>query len=121
MTFARGFAVLAAAVSAAGAAWLTAPAEAGDSEPEVHRIEIRRFAFIPAQLEVRPGDIIEWVNNDAVPHTSTAEDGAWDSEELSRGASYRVTVDWQGSRDYICAYHPHMTGRIDVVGVAPGE
>ena len=69
--------------------------------------------FEPARLAVRVGDTVEWVNRDVIPHTATARSGAFDSETLAAGASWRLTVAAKGATAYACRFHPSMTGRIE--------
>ena len=81
--------------------------------PRAHAVEIRDFAFVPADLEVAPGDTVVWTNRDVVPHTATAADGAWDSGEIAANASWRLVVpDGGAAAEYRCAYHPTMTGAL---------
>ena len=87
---------------------------AGGTEPRLHRVVIEDFAFRPQRLEVRPGDSVEWVNLDLAPHTTSAGDGAWDSGELPRQASFRTSFGAAGSFAYLCAFHPMMRGEIVV-------
>lgn len=96
-------------------AGLTGPA-AGDSGPRVHRVAVEGFAFVPAVLAVRPGDRVEWVNRDLVPHTATAADGTWDSGSLRKQARFALVFAADGTIAYRCAYHPQMQG---VITVAP--
>ncbi len=80
-----------------------------------HKIEICNFAFSPAELTIAPGDTVEWVNADIVPHTATEQhDAAWDTGELKRGQSGKLTFGQTGTQAYYCAFHPNMKGRIQV-------
>jgi plastocyanin len=78
-------------------------------------VEISNNAFNPAQLNVAPGTTVTFVNNDDVPHTVTADNGLFDSEELAPGASFPVVLDGAGTVNYHCEIHPEMQGSI-VVG-----
>jgi len=91
------------------------PATAHDG-PHTHRVHITDFAFEPATLTVRPGDTIEWINDDLAPHTATAATGGWDTGLLSSGTVGAIVIGAEaaGSIDYICAFHPHMRGVIVV-------
>ena len=77
-------------------------------------VEIRDFAFQPAQIEIAVGTTVTWTNNDTVPHTSTATDGTWDSGNLDQRQSYSHTFDEAGTHDYVCLYHPNMRGTVVV-------
>ncbi|WP_193366848.1 cupredoxin domain-containing protein [Pelagibius marinus] len=87
---------------------------AGGGAPRLHRVIIEDFAFRPQRLEVRPGDSVEWVNLDLAPHTASDVDGAWDSGELARQASFRASFGAAGNFAYLCAFHPMMRGEIVV-------
>lgn len=112
--FGRRDFLIAAAASAAAAAAGPEPGRAAGST--VHDIEIRRFRFVPATVDVRAGDTIRWTNFDLAPHTATADDGRFDTGGLARGESGTVAVTEDLSRSYHCAFHPHMKARIDIVG-----
>jgi len=79
-----------------------------------HDIAIRRFKFVPARLEVRPGDVIRWTNFDLAPHTATADDGGFDTGTMKKGQSRDLMVTDGLSSTYHCAFHPHMKARIDL-------
>jgi len=84
------------------------------SAPTAHVVEIKDFVFSPATLAVKPGDTITWTNLDIVPHTATANDKSWTSDELKTGESYTLTVAADTSADYFCVYHPSMLATLDV-------
>ena len=85
--------------------------------PRRHVVEIRSFRFEPGRLAAAPGDTVVWINRDMVPHTATADDRGWDSGELASGASWSRVVPAGGLGEYLCSYHPTMTGA--VVGPRP--
>jgi plastocyanin len=78
--------------------------------------------FTPALATVPKGDIIEWTNNDKVPHTVTsAPDGSvWDSGIIAAGKSYRLDTSKLNATeyDYLCTVHPFMTGKIIITSPA---
>lgn len=80
-----------------------------------HTVRISNFAFSAADLTVKPGDIVNWVNEDAAPHTSTSEQGRWDSGTLNQGQNYSATFSVAGLFPYYCQIHPSMRGVIRVV------
>lgn len=92
---------------------LLAGAQAGES-PQRHTVEIRGFAFDPAALQASPGDTLVWVNRDLVPHTVTANNGKWDSGELTEGEAWELVVgnDFPAVQSYFCRYHPSMQGML---------
>ena len=74
---------------------------------------IKDFAFNPSELVIQSGTEITWRNDDAAPHTATAQ-GAFDSGTLMTGDTFSYTFDSPGTFDYICTIHPFMKGRIVV-------
>ncbi len=96
----------------------TTPAENTTPAPNsTTTVEMRDNAFNPAQLNVAPGTTVRFVNNDTVPHTATADNGAFDTGELQPGYSMDVFLDGAGTVTYHCELHPEMQGSI-VVGEA---
>ena len=77
-------------------------------------------SFNPATVSVPKGDIIEWTNNDKVPHTVTnAPDGAiFDSGIISSGKKYQLDTSKLDVKeyDYLCTVHPFMSGKIVITG-----
>ena len=84
-------------------------------ETVVHKIAIKRFEFDPKTVTVHVGDVIEWTNHDLAPHTASATEFGWDTGEISKGTAQQITVTEDMEQGYFCAYHPHMTGRIEIV------
>lgn len=105
--FGQGLGASLALASAPGAS----PAHDGSHVVEVR---ISRFAFVPKRIEIAAGDTVLWINDDLAPHTATARDGAWQTATLEHGSSARVIFDAPGDMDYVCAFHPHMTGTVSV-------
>jgi plastocyanin len=82
-------------------------------------VRIIDFEYMPSILEVTPGTVVKWTNEDSAPHTATAKDESFDTGRLDKGASVQITFDSAGtSYDYICTYHTYMKGRI-VVSASP--
>lgn len=88
------------------------PLKAQKVEPKTHQITIQSFAFVPATLEVRVGDTIEWINRDFAPHTATARNGDWTTVAIENDATGRVIVTKPGTHAYFCKFHPSMTAAI---------
>ncbi len=93
----------------------TAAARQGSS---TRRITINGFAFIPALLELNPGETVTWVNDDGAPHSIAVKNGAV-SDTLMPGSSYGAGFDRPGDYDYLCSIHPYMTGKIIVTERRP--
>jgi plastocyanin len=78
-------------------------------------VEIRDYAFHPAEIHVAPGVTITWVNRDVEAHTSTSDDGStWDSGLLFENETYERSFDQTGEFPYHCAPHPFMKGVVIV-------
>jgi plastocyanin len=83
-------------------------AEAAARKPVTHTVTVDAARFSPAELTVKVGDSIVWVNKDIVAHTATTVKPAFDSEMIEPGKSWRHTVKRKGEFPYICSFHPLM-------------
>jgi plastocyanin len=98
----------------------TAPAEGvcsfplGEGVPGSTIVVIRDFTFEPADLRVRAGDRVTWINCDLDQHTSTADGGEWTSPLLSPGDGFTQAFPTAGEFSYRCEPHPFMTARVTV-------
>jgi len=77
-------------------------------------VRITGFDYEPSVLDVTPGTVVKWTNEDGAPHTATAEDDTFDTGRLDKGESGEIAFDTPGTYDYICTYHPYMEGQIVV-------
>ena len=98
-------------VETPGAAASPAPAPA--AQAATVKVAIKDFSF-GAPLTITVGTTVEWTNEDAMAHTVTASNGAFDSGNLDQGATYSFTFTQEGTYSYICKYHPNMKGQIIV-------
>ena len=91
-------------------------ADAGGGSGEAASIDIVSVseAFAPAATTVAVGEEVTWVNTDGVAHTTTADDGAWDSGSLASSEEFTFVADEPGTYAYFCAIHPSMTGELVV-------
>lgn len=71
-------------------------------------------AFQPTTVTVAAGGEVTWVNSDDIPHTTTADDGTWDSGQLEGGEEFTFTAEEPGTYPYICTIHPTMKGEVIV-------
>jgi plastocyanin len=80
-------------------------------------VVIKDFRFQPAEVRIRPGTTVTWVNCDNIGHTSTANaGGAWNSPLLNQGEAFGRGFAQAGRFGYHCAPHPNMTGTVVVEG-----
>jgi len=77
-------------------------------------VRIESFHFEPTTLNVTPGTVIVWTNQDGAPHTATAKDESFDTGRLDEGESGQVTFDKPGNFEYVCDFHPWMEARVMV-------
>jgi len=73
--------------------------------------------FTPRALNVMPGSMVSWTNEDATPHTVTADGTGtplFDSGPISPGDTFDNIFDMPGEFGYHCSIHPWMTGRVMV-------
>jgi plastocyanin len=76
--------------------------------------EIVDFSFSPADLSIPVGSTVTWRNTGEAPHTVTADDGSFDSAMIAAGGSWARTFESAGTFNYVCAFHPDMTGVVTV-------
>ncbi len=73
------------------------------------------FAFTPADIQVSPGAVVTWTNNDAVNHnvtfTSTVVGAV---ANFSAGARTITMPTTTGTYAYHCTIHGAMTGTVKV-------
>lgn len=83
--------------------------------PQTHVVRIESMKFTPSVVSVRPGDTVEFFNNDLVPHTVTERSArAFDSGMINAKATWKLVAGEEGTLLYRCIYHPDMTGKIVV-------
>jgi plastocyanin len=105
------FARALACAGALAALGLVVPVAAGGAGVPV---TIQFQAFAPSQIDVLPGDTVEWSNVSQRRHTVTAFDGSFDSGDLFGGDSFSHEFDDVGVFAYHCTVHLNMTGEVDV-------
>ncbi len=81
---------------------------------DVSTVQISDFAFQPAELSVKQGTSVTWVNEDSVTHI-VKMDSVFESPGLGKGQSYtHMFTEAPGDYPYSCAIHPSMQGKITV-------
>lgn len=91
---------------------LAAPALADTIE-----VTIAEYKYAPAELKIKAGTTVKWVNNEKrVSHSIlfTGPDG-FESERFFPGEAWERTFDKPGRYPYSCGPHPEMKGLIEVV------
>ena len=82
---------------------------------------IEPSGYLPQHMQVAPGTTVEWFNDDASPHTVTADDGSFDSGELKKNQSYSVRFDVEGKWHYHSTLDPDMIGTVTVATPSTGD
>ena len=78
----------------------------------VVKVSMRNMQFYPRTLKIKKGDVVEWKNDDLIPHTATS--ASFDSGSMNPGTSWRHTFTKAGQFAYVCTFHPTMTGVVVV-------
>jgi plastocyanin len=106
MTIRTGVAAAVMAILVAGAAAPRMSAATAVRKPVTHTVTIDGARFSPADLTVRVGDTIVWVNKDILAHTATSRNGAFDSKVIQPGRQWKYVVKRKGDFAYTCSFHP---------------
>lgn len=86
-----------------------APAQAATAA-----VSIEGFSFKPVDLTVKAGTAVTWTNLDSASHIITERSGEFGSPRLERNGTFTFTFSEKGVFNYICDYHPGMTGKVTV-------
>ena len=91
----------------------TPPSTASVSD---NTINIVKNTFRPANITVKVGSTVRWVNADDHPHNIEFKDKAFSTSTYLLGASqsFSQRFDHAGTYDYACLIHPSMQGTITV-------
>ena len=79
-----------------------------------YTVTIEGVQYSPAELAVRRGDIVVWVNKDPFPHTATADDKAFSSGSIAVNGTWKYVATKSGVHSYSCNFHPTMKGKLTV-------
>lgn len=82
----------------------------------VHEVAIEKYKFIPAELTIKVGDTVRWVNKEKRQYHSVWFEGL-DKEEpeyFFPDEHYERTFDKPGTFKYRCGPHEEMLGVIHV-------
>jgi len=82
------------------------------------QVSVTDYAFTSSTVTVSQGGLVAWSFHSM--HTTTSNQGFWDSGMRSSGA-YTVRFSDAGTFGYHCTMHPFMTGRVRVPLRASGS
>jgi plastocyanin len=91
----------------------TVPGGPGANTTEDVDVEITRSSFVPANVSVRAGAHVRWINRDGVTHTVTFGDGVHGGR-MSSGSTFTRGLPTAGTFPYRCSIHPTMNGAVTV-------
>jgi plastocyanin len=77
-------------------------------------VNVQFSAFGPSQLDVLPGETVEWTNVSERRHTVHADDESFSSGDLMSGDKFALQFATAGIYPYHCTVHEGMVGEIDV-------
>ncbi len=90
------------------------PAPSGEAA-KAEKVKIVEFTYEPDPVVVQTGGKVIWQNEDAAPHTATADDGSFDTGTIEQGKIGSETFKEAGTYPYFCEIHPDMRGTVEVV------
>jgi plastocyanin len=90
------------------------PAPSGEASKS-EKVDIVEFTYQPDPVVVQAGGKVIWQNQDAAPHTATADDGSFDTGTIEKGKIGSETFKEAGTFTYFCEIHPTMHGTVEVV------
>ena len=77
-------------------------------------VAIKDFAFGPADIQAKVGQIITFTNGDSAPHTATLDDGSCTTGTIAPGTSDGLVFTAAGTYPFHCKIHTTMKGTITV-------
>jgi len=80
--------------------------------PDEFTVIIEDYKFQPAEITIKSGETITWINKDSVKHTATGD--SFDSGLFGKDETFQQQFDEAGTYDYICTPHPYMKGKVIV-------
>ena len=91
-----------------------------------HQVLVRNFEFVPASLEIQPGDTVEWTNQAGFHNVGATSPGSmpagFGNDPAGPGWTYSFTFNEIGAYTYQCDVHPvQMQGTIAVRSVLASE
>jgi len=87
---------------------------------EVHEVVTLKFEFVPAEITIKAGDTVRWVNKERRQYHNVwfRDLGEKPVGEFFPGETYEKTFDTPGDYPYVCEPHEKdhdMTGIVHVV------
>ena len=92
----------------------------GNGNNNSPKVYMKNSVFSNANLQVTMGTTVTWINNDTTVHTVTADNGSFDSGDITPGASFNYTFSSAGTFAYYSKRQTGMTGIVVVVTSSGG-
>ena len=89
-------------------------ASAASAAGATHTVRIEGMKFSPERIEARLGDVVEWINQDIVPHTVTSQERNIESGTIAPNGRWTLKLKREGDVRYLCRFHPMMKGAVSV-------
>jgi len=86
----------------------------GAARAAQHTVTMEGVQYSPAELTVRRGDTVVWVNKDPFPHTATADDKSFNSGSIAVNGNWKYVATKDGVHSFSCSFHPTMKGKLTV-------
>ena len=85
-------------------------------------VTVGNFFFDPKEVFITTGEMVEWMNIEGL-HSTTSDDGFWDSGAMPAPWDYQVEFDGPGDYPYYCVVHgaPGGIGQAGIVHVMPPQ
>lgn len=94
------------------------PVAAEASAKKAATVAISDFKYDPEAIRIKAGGSVTWSSSDQARHNAQTDDGvegAFNTGDLEKGASKKVTFEETGEFTYYCIYHRFMEARVEVV------
>lgn len=77
-------------------------------------VVIQNYAYVPAEVTIRPGDTVKWINREKRTSHSILfpDEGGMESDRIFPDESWQRTFDRVGTHPYTCGPHPEMKGTV---------
>src|SRR5215210_4101055 len=86
-----------------GGAGLALSSAVGAKKRPTKTVLIQGFKFKPANITIKRGTRVRWINKDSTAHTATANNGrSFNSGRLGKGQTYTHTFTRAGKKPYHC-------------------
>ncbi|MBK8918805.1 MAG: cupredoxin domain-containing protein [Betaproteobacteria bacterium] len=83
---------------------------------ETVTVEIQNYSYIPAEVRIRIGDTVRWINKEKRTSHSILfpAEGGLESERIFPEETWQRSFPKAGSYPYTCGPHPEMKGLVVV-------